>query len=99
MRLSITRAAMADIDEAWVYLATEAGIEAANRVRNSFSKTFSLLLRVPFAGRSREQDLTPGLRSIPSGRYVVFYRVETDALRIVRVLHGKQDAMAILSEE
>ena len=89
---------MADIDEAWVYLATETGIETANRVCNSFSRTFSLLRRVPFAGRSRERDLAPGLRSIPSGRYVVFYRVETDALRIVRVIHGKQDVSAILSK-
>ena len=82
-----------------MYLATETGIEAANRARNSFSKTFSLLQRVPYAGRSREQDLTAGLRSIPSGRYVVFYRVEIDAVRIVRVIHGKRDARAILSNE
>ena len=90
---------MADIDEAWVYLATEAGIEAANRVRDSFSKTFSLLQRVPFAGKNREQDLTAGLRSLPSGTYIVFYRVEVDTVRVIRVIHGKRDARAILSDE
>ena len=41
-------------------------------------------------GRSRE-DLAPGLRSLPLGRYVIFYQVISDAIAIVRVLHGARD--------
>jgi toxin ParE1/3/4 len=99
MRLSICRAAQADIDEIWVYVATEASIEAASRTQDSFVRSFNVLRRNPFVGRSREQDLTPGLRSIPSGRYVVFYRVEPEFVRIIRVLHGSRDAQAIFSDE
>jgi len=99
MRFSITRAAQADIDEVWVSMATASGMDYANRVRDSLFKTFLLLLRVPYAGRNREFDMSPGLRSIPSGKLVVFYRAELDYVRIVRVIHGSRDARAILSDE
>jgi toxin ParE1/3/4 len=99
MRLSITRAAKADIDEIWMYVATEASFEAASRVHDSLSRSFGLLRRHPFAGRSREQDLSQGLRSIPSGVYVVFYRIESGFVRVIRVLHGSRDTNAIFPEE
>jgi toxin ParE1/3/4 len=93
MRLLISQAARADIDEIWVHTATEWSIEAANRFRESLSRIFSLLRRNPFAGRSRD-ELSSGLRSLPVGKYLVFYRVESDAVRVVRVIHGMQDLPA-----
>jgi len=99
MRLSISQNAKADIDEIWRYIATETSIQAANRVRDSLSRCFNLLRRNPFAGKSREDDLIPGLRSISSGKYIVFYRAEAGMVRIVRVLHGMRDLPAILREE
>ena len=99
MQLAISRAAKADLDEIWTYIATESSTETAGRVRDSFGKSFSLLRRYPFAGRSRAQDLNPGLRSIPSGLYVVFYRVESGFVRVIRVLHGSRDTNVIFSEE
>jgi toxin ParE1/3/4 len=41
-------------------------------------------------GRGRE-ELAPGLRSLPYGRYVIFYEVMPDRIAIVRVLHGAGD--------
>jgi toxin ParE1/3/4 len=41
-------------------------------------------------GRSRE-EVAPGLRSFPFGRYVIFYEVMPDGIAIVRVLHGARD--------
>jgi toxin ParE1/3/4 len=99
MRLSISKRAKADIDEIWAYVAAETSIQAASRVGDSLSRCFRLLRRAPFAGRSREQDLIPGLRSISTGRYVVFYRAEDGVVRIVRVLHGSRDTQAILSNQ
>ena len=97
MRLSISQAARADIDEIWIHAATEWSIEAANRLRESLGRIFSLLRRNPFAGRSRD-ELSSGLRSLPSGRYLVFYRVESDAVRVIRVLHGMRDLPARLGD-
>ena len=36
-------------------------------------------------------DLSPGLRSIPHGNYLIFYRLMNNGIEIVRVLHGSRD--------
>jgi len=48
----------------------------------------------PLAYTGRE-DLAPGLRMAPMGRYVVFFRVLGDMVRIERVLHGARDLPAV----
>ncbi len=35
-------------------------------------------------------DLSPGLRSIVHGRYILFFRELSSEVRIVRVLHGAE---------
>jgi toxin ParE1/3/4 len=37
------------------------------------------------------EELAPGIRSFPFGPYIIFYRVVTGAIEIVRVLHGARD--------
>jgi len=49
-----------------------------------------LLAAHPLLGRARD-ELVPGLRSLPFGRYVIFYRALDDGAEIVRVLHGARD--------
>ncbi|MDP2823488.1 MAG: type II toxin-antitoxin system RelE/ParE family toxin [Sulfuritalea sp.] len=51
----------------------------------------------PLACTGRE-DLAPGLRMAPMGRYVVFFRVPGDMVRIERVLHGARDLPAIFGQ-
>jgi len=36
-------------------------------------------------------DLLPGARSLPIESHTLFYRVTTDTVEIIRVLHGRQD--------
>jgi toxin ParE1/3/4 len=40
-----------------------------------------------------------GLRRVPHGNYLIFYRVESDVVVIVRVLHAARDYRAILFPE
>jgi toxin ParE1/3/4 len=97
MRLVFSRQAKADIDAIWTYVASESGsAEIADRVADSLNKTLTRLRHSPGIGKNREQDLRPGLRSHPSGRYLIFYRVDAGVVRIVRVLHGRRDIPAIL---
>lgn len=49
---------------------------------------------VPLAYPGRE-DLAAGLRMASLGRYLVFFRVLGDSVRIERVLHGARDLPAI----
>lgn len=45
------------------------------------------LATMPEKGRKRD-ELALGLRSWPVDRYIIFYRIGREQLRIVRVLHG-----------
>lgn len=46
-------------------------------------------------GRSRDEDLRPGLRSFPSGEYVIIYRVEGEDVLILHVARGSRDIEAL----
>jgi toxin ParE1/3/4 len=41
-------------------------------------------------GRARP-ELGDGVRALPHGNYLIFYRRAEDALRIERILHGARD--------
>jgi toxin ParE1/3/4 len=64
--------------------------EAADRLLDGIGKTCRMLAANPEAGRIRE-ELSPGLRSVPRGNYVIFYRPSADGVVVVRVLHGARD--------
>lgn len=57
------------------------------------NRQFRLLAKEPMIGRARD-ELAPGLRSIPLGRYVIFYQPIDNGIEVVRVLHGARDADA-----
>jgi toxin ParE1/3/4 len=100
MRLSISSRARIDLDAIWTYVATESGsIDPANRLVASIMRSVYILRGTPLLGRSRDSDLRPGLRSLPSGNYVIFYRVKKGTVRIVRVLHGARDARVLLAND
>ena len=62
-----------DLDEIWLYVASNSSIDIADRLIDSLTTRFFLLARYPRAGRKRE-DLWPGMRMFPVGDYVVPYR-------------------------
>ena len=78
-----------DLIELWDYIA-EDSVMRADALIDDFDAKFHLLAEQPMLGRSRE-ELAPGLRSLPFGRYVIFYEVIPDGIAIVRVLHGARD--------
>jgi toxin ParE1/3/4 len=90
-RLRISHLAERDLDGIWQYVAAEAsGIEVADQVVDSIVGHFALLARQPQAGRIR-QDIDPGVRSFPSGNYLIYYRDSKSHVVISRILHGKRD--------
>ena len=48
-------------------------------------------------GYPARDELFPGLRSASHGRYLLYYRMMDDGIRIERVLHGARDHGSILS--
>ena len=91
--------AQADIDEIAYYVAVESGsLETADRFLESIYSRFLMLGEYPQAGRRRD-DLRPGVRSFPSGQYIVLYRVEGNDVLIQRVVRGSRDLAALLRDE
>jgi toxin ParE1/3/4 len=90
----LTPDARRDVRGIWAHIA-EDNPAAADRLVRKFAERFEMLGRNPGAGRARD-DVQPGLRSFPVDEYVIFYRIISAGVRIMRVLHGRRDLGAIL---
>ncbi|MBI5132562.1 MAG: type II toxin-antitoxin system RelE/ParE family toxin [Rhodopseudomonas palustris] len=78
-----------DIAAIWRFVASD-NIKAADRLLETFEKVFDVLAQSPLVGRARP-ELSPKLRSFPSGSHVLYYLPLKDGVVVVRVLHGRQD--------
>jgi toxin ParE1/3/4 len=88
-QLRISPRASSDLIEIWSYIADDS-IANADAFTDKLYETIQVLGRQPGSGRQRE-ELAPGIQSFPFGRYIIFYRVVTSTIEIVRVLHGARD--------
>lgn len=68
---------------------------AADRLLDEIDETCGSLAQMPSAGRLRE-ELAAGLRCLPVGNYVVFYRPDDEGITVIRVLHGAGDLPQLL---
>jgi toxin ParE1/3/4 len=58
-----------DLDSIWHYVASESGsLDVADRFIGSITERFFLSRAIPYLGRARDEDLRPGVRSLPAGR-------------------------------
>jgi len=88
----------AELDDIWLYIATESSsVNVADRVVDSITQQFLLLSKHPYMGRRRD-DLRPGLRSVTVGIYVVIYQVKGDDVLILHVVHGRRDIKEIVRQ-
>lgn len=87
----VTRRPHAEVDilEIWGYIA-EDSVAAADRWVDKLDEKFALWATQPMMGRARD-ELSPGIRSLAFGRYVVFFQPVPDGIDVVRVLHGSRD--------
>jgi toxin ParE1/3/4 len=90
----LSRSAETDLIEIWVYVA-EDSVEAADRLIAKIQRQCQVLADAPGAGRRRD-DVLPGIRSFPVGRYVLFFREADEGIEIARVLSGYRDLRRIL---
>ncbi|TAE79001.1 MAG: type II toxin-antitoxin system RelE/ParE family toxin [Verrucomicrobia bacterium] len=81
--------AAADILEIWDFIADDSFLEA-DRWVDRLDEKLSLWATQPLIGRPRD-ELASGLRSMPFGRYVVYFMPMHDGIDVVRVLHSTRD--------
>lgn len=81
--------AEADILEIWDFIADDS-VSEADRWIDRLDEKLRLWATQPTIGRSRD-ELAPDLRSMPFGRYVVFFTPLADGIDVVRVLQAARD--------
>jgi toxin ParE1/3/4 len=82
-----------DLAGIWAYHTQFFGDEA-QKVIDEILEDAESLRRFPEMGRTRN-DFEPGLRCLVARRdYLVFYTITTDAVVIVRVIHGSRNLKA-----
>ena len=84
-----TPLAKSDLLEIWQYIALD-NPAAADRVIREIDAKIATLSEYAHPGRQRD-ELAPGLRSTPVGKYIVFYRVQRAMVEVVRVVHGARN--------
>src|SRR5260370_40138691 len=89
--------ALDDLAEIWAYIADDSPGQADAFVDLVDSK-FQALSRRPRLGR-RRPELSPDIRSLAVGRYVVYYLPLSPGIEVVRVRHGSRDIESIFENE
>jgi toxin ParE1/3/4 len=95
-RIELSRAALADFDAIYDFIARENPRAAADVLR-ALDQSIQLLTSQPRLGRVyRHRRLR--LRLLTHGDYLVFYREHPRAIEIVRLIHGRRNIPDILDE-
>ena len=89
MRIVRSAQAEEDLIGIWQYVAKESQ-HAADRLLEDLERRTNLLAQHPEMGRERP-DIAAGLRYVPSGNYLILYRVVQDRVEIVRYVHGRRN--------
>lgn len=89
MQLVFLPSAIADLESIGDYIARDNPRRARSFVVE-LRQQCNKIAANPAAYRPRP-ELAAGLRSCAYGNYVIFFSVESDALLIVRILHGATD--------
>lgn len=81
-----TARAEEDLVELWLHIGTD-NPNAADKLLDRIGSAFDLLAANPAIGPARP-DLAPDLRYFAVRNYLILYRLITDGIEIVRVVHG-----------
>ena len=62
------------------------------------TEALELIASMPGAGAERS-ELQAGVRSYPVGKYLIFYRVVSDEIQLLRVVHGARDLRRLFNPD
>jgi toxin ParE1/3/4 len=89
MKLVLSQLANEDLLETWEYIAEHDEV-AADRYIDFLRKRALELLDFPELGRLRN-EICPDLRSLLARNHLLFYRIQSNEIQILRILHGSRD--------
>ncbi|MCY7345287.1 MAG: type II toxin-antitoxin system RelE/ParE family toxin [Pyrinomonadaceae bacterium] len=95
-RIEIAERALSDLEEIWVHF-PETNEKTADKILRQITEKFPKLLNFPEMGKERN-DLLVGLRSFPTGKFIIFYQKTDLGIEIVRVFHSSRDIQQVFDE-
>ena len=90
MRFNITPAASQDMASIADHLADRVGLNSSDRFLQGVTAKIAWLTQFLSMGRRRD-DLAPGIRSLNYEKYLIFYRMNDEAVDILRVVQGSRN--------
>src|SRR5438034_4780198 len=97
-RLIIPPRADRDLIDIWQFGAERWSPETADKHLNRIKEAAEWLCEWPFSGTPRNQ-IRPGLHSVVVNPHIIFYRIVSRDIELVRVLHHSQEIDLILQAE
>ena len=87
---SLTPAARADLESIWDYTATHWGEEQAEDYTRNIQAACEALSKGKMVSRSAD-DIRQGYRKVAVGSHVMFFRMQSGGVEIIRILHQSMD--------
>jgi toxin ParE1/3/4 len=89
MKLVLSQRVKEDLLETWEYIAEHDEV-AADRYIDHLRERALELLDFPELGRLRH-EIAPDLPSLLARNHLLFYRIQSNEIQILRILHGSRD--------
>jgi len=86
----ISKKAISDLEEIWFYTADKWSVEQADRYYNLIFDEIVFICKKPGTGKQMD-DIRKNYRAAKVKSHLIYYKVENDMVRIVRILHERMD--------
>lgn len=99
MIVKVSYEAINDIAEIKRYIREECcNPAAANRIANKITNKYKLLKTSPYIGAAFNAvaDIESDYRYLVCGSYIIFYRILSDHVEVVRIIYGRRDYAKII---
>ncbi len=86
----ITKKAVSDLEEIWLYTVEKWSVEQADRYYNLIFDEINFICKKNTGGKSMEH-VRKGYRASKVKSHLIFYRVLNNTIEVIRILHERMD--------
>ena len=86
----ISKKAVSDLEEIWLYTVEKWSVEQADRYYNLIFDEINYICKNNSAGKSMEH-IRKGYRASKVKSHLIFYRVLNNTIEVIRILHERMD--------
>ena len=86
----ISKKAVADLEEIWLYTVEKWSVVQADRYYNLIFDEINFICRNSNSGKSMEH-VRKGYRASKVKSHLIFYRVSNNTIEMIRILHERMD--------